>query len=63
MEKKTYVVQLKIVAMLDVKVDAESLEEALAFGKDLGFKDVLAKNVTVADGTFINHAVWRDEWL
>ena len=62
-KKTTYVVQLKITAMLDVKVDAESLEKALAFGKELGYKDVLAENVTVADGTLTNQGVWRDEWL
>lgn len=63
MEEKTYVVQLKIVAMLDVKVDAESLEDALAFGKGLSYENILAEDVTVADGTFTNHGVWRDEWL
>ena len=63
MKKETYIVQLKITAMLDVKVDAESLEDALAFGKGLDYKDVLAKDVTVADGTLTKHGVWRDEWL
>lgn len=61
MKKKTYVVQLKIVAILDVKVDAENLEDALAFGKTLCSTNVLAENVTMSGGTLAQHGAWRDE--
>ena len=61
-KSNSFTVQIRVSAILDVKVSAEDMEDAIEMGNNLGWNKLFANDVTLSDGNKKTYGVWINDW-